>query len=600
MLVMDMEDSSVYQPTRDTCTTGSSSSFRENATMPPNSAQAQSGRRISGPRRIRSAESAVFTHRSHSSSDQGNKDIVHRRTTSVETIRSRFSISKNSTDEGSHETTLLTINSAGAIKHKLKSFLPSSVIFLDFGVFEKGPRKPTVENSVDTKEKVSVSKPALKDLNVDQTHHVTATGAATYTTPYLSIDVSDDLSCWDMDYLPPLPSSPGSAASSSGSTIDTTLPSNNAPPFSAPIEDDELLENEIPFPLNRHSKVVMENMGVKKAKTLARSRSESGVRTINRPSAMLKPNLSLGSDDPGAHNSLDRKLTGLPDPLPLRTLCQNREPQHPLGTPSATVPMLPVKVIQSAKPTKVANPSASKQDAWGCMHLGAADCELSIVFPQTSHFEVWDMGDNSNVAFPVMLCIMAKDPQRWSGKPLSLPDVSLIDIRCEDIPFASPMSRNDPQHEYATYYSGCKTGTANDDLISSDRPQSGKGISQSGITLDGKWTRTYTKPGIERNGRTRVHRRDGLNALLGYNEYGGAASVRGWYLQFWIPIPTRLFEKRETRAFNIHARVWMMGDEQRALSLDKNGDGQVFPLLADAEMTVSHLRREREMDRLLW
>lgn len=207
---------------------------------------------------------------------------------------------------------------------------------------------------------------------------------------------------------------------------------------------------------------------------------------------------------------------------------------------------------------------------------------------------------SANVAFPVMLCIMAKDPQRWSGKPLSLPDVSLIDIRCEDSPFPSTMSRYDPHNEYATFYTGSKTGTANDDLISGYRPQSGKGISQSGITLDGKWVRTYTKPGVESNGRTRVHRRDGLSALMGNNEYGGAATVRGWYLQFWIPIPTRLFEKRETRAFNINARVWMMGDEQRVLSLDKNGDGQVFPLLADAEMTISHLRKEREMDHLLW
>jgi len=71
---------------------------------------------------------------------------------------------------------------------------------------------------------------------------------------------------------------------------------------------------------------------------------------------------------------------------------------------------------------------------------------------------------------------------------------------------------------------------------------------------------------------------------------------RGWYLKIWIPVPSHLFMKRETRIFEIRASVWMMGDEERGLSgMDSEGDEEYFPLLADAEMTVSHLRYEREM-----
>jgi hypothetical protein len=218
------------------------------------------------------------------------------------------------------------------------------------------------------------------------------------------------------------------------------------------------------------------------------------------------------------------------------------------------------------------------------VHVGAVDLELSIVFPQTPHFEVWDMGDNAHMACPAMLCLMAKDPQAFSGMPLALPDVSLIDIRCEDLPLPLPRGKYEPHEEFYTSYVGSKTGKANDALIKDASPRtSASGISMDNISIEGQWVRTYTKPGVEGSGRSRVLRRSDI------------PKFRGWYLKFWVPIPTRLFEKRETRAFFLHARIWMMGDEQRVLSLDENEGGQVYPLLADAEMTVSHLRKEREM-----
>jgi len=64
--------------------------------------------------------------------------------------------------------------------------------------------------------------------------------------------------------------------------------------------------------------------------------------------------------------------------------------------------------------------------------------------------------------------------------------------------------------------------------------------------------------------------------------------------------------KRETRIFKICAKVWMMGDEENVAQPDRfededtnNATGKyesVSYLSAEAEMTVSHLRKERELD----
>jgi hypothetical protein len=193
------------------------------------------------------------------------------------------------------------------------------------------------------------------------------------------------------------------------------------------------------------------------------------------------------------------------------------------------------------------------------------------------------MGDDAHIACPAMLCLMAKDPMAFSGMPLALPDVSLIDIRCEDLPLPLPKAKYELRDDYYTSYMGSKTGKMDVQLMKGGSPKT-SGLNMDSISLEGQWVRTYAKPGVEGGSRSRVLRRG-----------DDVPKFRGWYLKFWVPIPTRLFEKRESRTFYIHARTWMIGDEQRVLSLDENEVGQVYPLVADAEMTVSHLRKEREM-----
>ena len=192
---------------------------------------------------------------------------------------------------------------------------------------------------------------------------------------------------------------------------------------------------------------------------------------------------------------------------------------------------------------------------------------------------------------------MAKDPRLWSGTPIALPDFSLIDIRCDDLPVPSSMSVYDPSIEYAVQ---C-TVPWNRNLpppYSSSSSSSKKielppfTVNHQEITIEGKWERTYTKPKME--GQTPVFYIADRNG-----EEDGTRNARGWYLKIWVPIPARLFMKRETRIFEVRASVWMMRAGERVLNVttssEKEEDEEDFPLIAEAEMTVSHLRSEREM-----
>ncbi len=85
-----------------------------------------------------------------------------------------------------------------------------------------------------------------------------------------------------------------------------------------------------------------------------------------------------------------------------------------------------------------------------------------------------------------------------------------------------------------------------------------------GIIIDTLWFRTFADDAS----RTR--------------ETTSNAGRRGWEMQFFVPIATRLFEKRETRAFRVEGLVSVWGEEIAT---------------EIGAMSVSHLMREREMVR---
>jgi len=339
-----------------------------------------------------------------------------------------------------------------------------------------------------------------------------------------------------MDTLPSIPCPPHISPVTQSTTASPNA-SYSAPseaPFSTPYDEDALFENEIPFPFNKHSGVIIENMGVKKAKNLNKGKE-----------SLLKRHITTVGSEFGYPNTIDL------------------DPQADIT--HKTTPRIPIA------------PS---------IHVGPADCELSIAFPQTSHFEVWDMDNDAFFACPLFLCLMTKDPHRWTGTPIVLPDLSLIDIRCDDLPVPSSMSVYDPSIEYAVQCTVPWNRSLPPPCSSSKKSEVPFIVDHEEITIEGKWERTYTKPKME--GQTPIFQIAEKNG-----DVDGTRNARGWYLKFWIPIPARLFMKRETRIFEIRASVWMTRHVSNMMDSEKEEEDS--PLIAEAEMTVTHLRREREM-----
>jgi len=272
----------------------------------------QTTRRSAAPRRRHSTDNVFVTERD----DTSNQENRHHKATSVDIIRTLTSECKKPTDVLLELDITFNIPRAGAIdKKSISSF--STVALCHLKTFDGGP---------------------LADLNVGHTNVGTHTTTNSY---YL-----DDLSRWDMDCIPTTPQSF----------------------FSGHIDDETFYDSDVPFPLSRHSNVVLENMRVKKAKTLAKARS----------GATPTREISLSKLDPPLFSCrTNYGLPGLPHPLPLQTLCPNTDARRKLNPPRHPI----------------TNPSVTRRDSYGITHLGSVDCELSILFPNSSHFEVWDMGD---------------------------------------------------------------------------------------------------------------------------------------------------------------------------------------------------------------
>ena len=220
----------------------------------------------------------------------------------------------------------------------------------------KAPRKKRSKKSGNGPE----PKPLPTIFNVGQTSllsglvalpSTTTTSTTTATTTTHSLD---DIVFWNMDKLPSIPNISPVTQNTTTASPNASYSAPSDAPFSTPYDEDALLENEIPFPFNKHSGVIIENMGVKKAKNLNKGKG-----------SLLKRHITtVGSPN------FDPTL-----PLSLRSL------DLQAGIPHKTTPKISVA------------PFSSINDSTSRNNLGPADCELSIAFPQTSHFELWDMDD---------------------------------------------------------------------------------------------------------------------------------------------------------------------------------------------------------------
>jgi len=265
-----------------------------------------------------------------------------------------------------------------------------------------------------------------------------------------SFDALDELARWDMATFSSQFSTddPGSEQTEDDHSSSSAQGSNR-PPFSTPFGDDDLLENELPFPSVR-PRILLENMGVKKSKTVAADKarsltgSSSGLgftSSMSRfdapflrneassskttasfprdpPAPSLSPNLppplpkpqSTNSPSPLNDDSLARTSTYLQSPSsppasstpisqtvkPTRSLGQDPSPLVASSSTSESDTgderMKPARHKQLKKRSTLLS-TQTKKDSNGCHHVGPEDCQLFIVFPQTDHYEFWDMSD---------------------------------------------------------------------------------------------------------------------------------------------------------------------------------------------------------------
>lgn len=309
-------------------------------------------------------------------------------TTSIDTTRTRTTSTKprNDTDvlvaqkSGPHTNSISPTSCSIKPSSKQKLSIPTQVETTSSlppsTLNAKAPRKKKAKKGGIG----PVLKPPQTVFNVGQSSLlsglVTIPSSTTPTTAatICSAFSLDDISLSDMNILFSIPSPPDSSTTQNNTTTTTVSPNVNlsnpassGAPFSTPYDEDALLENEIPFPLNKHSGVIIENMGIKKVKNLYKGRE-----------SLLNRNITTVGPDLHPHSGPTLPLT-----------------LHSLGTRQLTTAGIPLQPTAAPK-IPAAGPS-SRKDAWGCMHLSAADCELSIAFPHTSHYEVWDMDDQYGV-----------------------------------------------------------------------------------------------------------------------------------------------------------------------------------------------------------
>ncbi|KAJ7633692.1 hypothetical protein B0H17DRAFT_1108069 [Mycena rosella] len=246
-------------------------------------------------------------------------------------------------------------------------------------------------------------------------------------------------------------------------------------------------------------------------------------------------------------------------------------------TPVSDLPAQPLQSLSTNTESKRAPIRlpihGARLNKYNCYELAASEFELAVTFPSSSrsNFEVWDQEDDLFLVGPLSLHLTLKNPAKWAAVPVSHPDVQVLEIRCTSkavadapaAPYCTAAAAT--ANKFGVRYAGAKTRSAVGQALPIDPTR--------GIAIDALWLRTYAAlPVPEADAAAHEH-----EASASAN-----AGRRGWEMQFFVPITTRLFEKRETRAFQVEALISVWGE----------------PLATEvATMSVSHLMREREMVR---
>ncbi|KAG1742702.1 uncharacterized protein EDB91DRAFT_292733 [Suillus paluster] len=156
------------------------------------------------------------------------------------------------------------------------------------------------------------------------------------------------------------------------------------------------------------------------------------------------------------------------------------------------------------------------------------------------HVTTWDDPDHAFFIFPAQLLITCTSTCDFD--PLVGPQVTVADLVCTTVAINGP-NKSHRQISLKTFYDGATIRYVKD----TPTPDVSRGI--------------------------HIERGPWCSTMDGDGNFG-------WYMCFWIPIPFALFQRAETRAFKIDARVHVNGDE-----------GKEGHLIASSEFTLSRLLR---------
>ena len=321
-------------------------------------------------------------------------------------------------------------------------------------------------------------------------------------------------------------------------------------------------------------------------------------------------------------------------PLPRQRMGEHRYLQqqrqfheHPRST---NCPLSTEVPLTGTNTTKIRRRSARTT------RLRPSDCQLSIAFPDTAHFEVWDMREHDRFNVPILLCLTINNQGPSKNNPFSIIppprslnldpsdlDVTLLEVACEDVSIPAKAIRPDPAVRFAVGYSCGARAPGQSPLGSGASNVGGKGHSKSTalgkIRVDGGWNRMYALPratstpvlpprraalgpsspvsrfgppnagSLTRASAERNHAAIAAPAqqttanlptlILSYADAaaghpGEVPSSKGFYLKVQVPIPSHVFRRREMRLFKVEARlrVRVETEAQRSVFDDDEDD----------------------------
>jgi len=236
--------------------------------------------------------------------------------------------------------------------------------------------------------------------------------------------------------------------------------------------------------------------------------------------------------------------------------------------------------------------------------IQGSDLKLEVKFFRSRHFEFWDMDDREYIICPAQLHLQLKNPIAWSqvSTELTMPEIYVIDIVCDNDFVPSVLAHHDPDNTFSVKYEGSKVHSSSDSKKSSKKKKSAFKQTpvpssmnpKSGVCVDFDWENLYANSNATAADMVESYSSDGRY-------------LKGWFTNFWVPVPTRLFEKKESRSFALSTEVWFYRDQggvesgngkggggggKRSKKKDDELDG-VFG--SQTVMTISHLCSEREM-----